>query len=191
MADDLRDRVLDATFAEVDDHGLGGLTVEAVAARAGSSRATIYRHFPGGRDELVATTLRRDVVADAADLEELLVVGVGASMRFLLEHDPLRSILTLEPELLLPQFAFHRLDPILSLASDFAAPHLQRHLPGNRPDVAARAAEYLVRVVLSYCLYPSDHVDPADRASMRRLVRTHLVPALTSTRPSQKGTALP
>jgi len=35
VAGDLRTRVLDATFAEVDDNGLAGLTVEAVASRAG------------------------------------------------------------------------------------------------------------------------------------------------------------
>lgn len=55
------DRVLDATFAEVAAHGLADLTVEAVAVRAGSSRATLYRHFPGGRDELVARTIEREV----------------------------------------------------------------------------------------------------------------------------------
>ena len=36
----LAERVLDATFAEVAEHGLRALTVEAVAVRAGSSRAT-------------------------------------------------------------------------------------------------------------------------------------------------------
>jgi AcrR family transcriptional regulator len=57
----LVDRVLDATYDEVAERGLGALTVEAVAVRAGSSRATVYRHFPGGRDELIDRTIRREV----------------------------------------------------------------------------------------------------------------------------------
>jgi AcrR family transcriptional regulator len=52
-------RVLDATYDEVAEHGLGALTVEAVAVRAGSSRATVYRHFPGGRDELLRAAYAR------------------------------------------------------------------------------------------------------------------------------------
>src|SRR3546814_2658918 len=50
-----------ATYVEVAERGLGALTVEAVAVRAGASRATLYRHFPGGRDELVARTIDREV----------------------------------------------------------------------------------------------------------------------------------
>src|SRR3546814_18949226 len=50
-----------ATYVEVAERGLGALTVEAVAVRAGASRATLYRHFPGGRDELVARPIDREV----------------------------------------------------------------------------------------------------------------------------------
>lgn len=183
-------RVRDATLACVARWGLGKTTLDDIARESGVSRATIYRVFPGGKDALfdavLAAEISRffhtldDVVADAADLEELLVAGVGGSMRFLLDHAALAAVLALEPELVLPQFAFHRLDPVLAMASRFAAPHLERHLPPGRGLDSRRAAEYLVRVVLSYCLHPSDHVDPHDPASVRLLVRNHLVPALTS-----------
>jgi AcrR family transcriptional regulator len=38
--------VLEATFAEVSDTALAGLSVDRVAARAGVSKATIYRRLP-------------------------------------------------------------------------------------------------------------------------------------------------
>jgi len=38
--------VLEATFAEVSQTGLAGLSVDRVAARAGVSKATIYRRWP-------------------------------------------------------------------------------------------------------------------------------------------------
>ena len=46
-------RVLDATLELLADRGLGALTMEAVAQRAGVSKATIYRRWPS-RDHLVA-----------------------------------------------------------------------------------------------------------------------------------------
>ncbi|MCG8914571.1 TetR/AcrR family transcriptional regulator [Actinokineospora sp. PR83] len=40
-----RQQVLDATLAELGEHGYDGLTVEAVAARAGVHRATVHRRW--------------------------------------------------------------------------------------------------------------------------------------------------
>jgi AcrR family transcriptional regulator len=41
-----RQRVLRAALAVLDEHGLAGFTMEAVARRAGASKATLYRHWP-------------------------------------------------------------------------------------------------------------------------------------------------
>ncbi|GAA3343026.1 hypothetical protein GCM10020358_40170 [Amorphoplanes nipponensis] len=41
-----RRRVLEAALAVLDADGLGGFTMEAVARRAGASKATLYRHWP-------------------------------------------------------------------------------------------------------------------------------------------------
>lgn len=41
-----RRRVLQAALAVLDDDGLAGFTMEAVARRAGASKATLYRHWP-------------------------------------------------------------------------------------------------------------------------------------------------
>jgi AcrR family transcriptional regulator len=41
-----RQRVLQAALEVLDDEGLPGFTMEAVARRAGASKATLYRHWP-------------------------------------------------------------------------------------------------------------------------------------------------
>ena len=41
-----RQRVLQAALQVLDQHGLAGFTMEAVARRAGASKATLYRHWP-------------------------------------------------------------------------------------------------------------------------------------------------
>ncbi|MCP4958214.1 MAG: SDR family NAD(P)-dependent oxidoreductase, partial [Actinomycetia bacterium] len=41
-----RERIIDATLTLVDQHGLAGVTMVAVAKTAGVARATLYNHYP-------------------------------------------------------------------------------------------------------------------------------------------------
>src|SRR5262249_55316396 len=53
-----RDAILVAAQAMMAERGIAGLTVSAVARRAGVTRGTAYQHFPS-RDELVTAVLGR------------------------------------------------------------------------------------------------------------------------------------
>lgn len=187
------ERIRAGALACIARSGLTRTTLDDVARQAGVSRATIYRVFPGGKDTLVDAVLGREVRRFFAtlavelgrhhDAESLLVAGIGRALRFLDGHAALHAVLTNEPGLVLPQVAFHRLGPILDGAAAFAAPFLRPHVRPDAADpdeVATEVAELLVRVVLSYALQPSDRVDPYDEASIARLVRAHLLPALTA-----------
>src|SRR6478736_7498839 len=108
----LRDRLLAATYRCVSRFGLAKTTIDDVAKESGLSRATIYRQFPGGRDELLLETVGwelgnyftdlGDHVRDAPDLAELLERGLAYAHRSVTEHEVLRKILDTEPERLLP-----------------------------------------------------------------------------------------
>lgn len=52
----VRRAVLEATLAELAESGYGGLSIEAVARRAGVHKTTVYRHWPD-RDRLVTEAL--------------------------------------------------------------------------------------------------------------------------------------
>jgi AcrR family transcriptional regulator len=56
--------VLEATVAELIEHGYAGLTVEGVAARAGVNRTTLYRRW-GGRDALIVDAVEAFAAAEA------------------------------------------------------------------------------------------------------------------------------
>jgi hypothetical protein len=65
---------------------------------------------------------------------------------------------------------------------------LGRFLPD---DEVRPAAEWIARIVLTYGFNPSPAVDPHDVRSVRRMVRTYLLPALSSRPPDSPAEERP
>src|SRR3954447_3785716 len=53
-----REAILAAALALVGEVGYDRVTVDALAARAGVSKPTIYRRWPGGKQEIVVEAIR-------------------------------------------------------------------------------------------------------------------------------------
>ena len=73
--------VLDAAIELLAEQGYGGFTVEAVAARAGVAKSTIYRRWPGKNELLIGalTTIK-------GPLAELPGGTVEQDLKWLMEH---------------------------------------------------------------------------------------------------------
>jgi len=83
-----RRRVLQAALEVLDEDGLSGFTMEAIARRAGASKATLYRHWPTSGALLVDAmdaTYRPFPVPDTGHLDTDLAELLGAQLT-LLEH---------------------------------------------------------------------------------------------------------
>ena len=182
----LRDRLLAATYRCVARFGLGKTTIEDVVKESGLSRATIYRQFPGGRDELLLETVGwelanyftalADHVRDAPDLFELLERGLVYAQGSVAEHVVLRKILDTEPERLLPLLTVESAKTLPFIA-DFLHPYLVREAEAGRlrdgVDLDG-AAEYLARCILSLINAPG-RWDFGDPAQVREVVRDELL----------------
>lgn len=59
----LEEALLEAAWQEISERGYDEFTIDAVAARAGTSRAVLYRRWPGKQD-LVLAALTRQVRKD-------------------------------------------------------------------------------------------------------------------------------
>jgi AcrR family transcriptional regulator len=182
---DTRQRILEATYECVARWGLSKTTVEDAARQAGLSRATVYRYFPGGRDELVDAVVSwqylqffgslYEEVHGASSLEEVLERGLLFARRQVLDHEVLQKVLQTEPDVLLPKLTVES-NRTVGLISGFLVPYLREH---GLPDGLAvhEAADFLARMILSYISAPG-RWDLSDPYEVRKLVRVELLPGV-------------
>jgi AcrR family transcriptional regulator len=96
--------ILDAALAEYAAGGIDGLTVDNVAARAGVSKATVYRRYPCKSDLVIAAAqqcaderlprtdtgdIKRDLRVALGELQAMMIDPVvGAALRMLIGDAP-------------------------------------------------------------------------------------------------------
>ncbi|HLN43892.1 MAG TPA: TetR/AcrR family transcriptional regulator [Acidimicrobiales bacterium] len=180
--DGTRQRILEATYACVARWGLSKTTVEDAAREAGLSRATVYRYFPGGREELVDAVVSwqhvlffvrlYQEVHGATSLEEVLDRGLTFARRSLLEHEVLQKVLETEPEVLMPKLTVES-NRTVGLIAGFLIPYLHEHGMAEGVEIQ-EAADFLARMILSYISSPG-HWDLGDPEQVATLVRTELL----------------
>lgn len=195
--DPLEARIVEAMLDCIGRWGVAKTTADDIARTAGVSRATMYRAFPGGKgvafEALLQHEARRffELVTTRLDaartLEDLVVAGALEAASFLSHHQALRYVMAHEPQLVMPWFAFHRLEPALRISTSFTAPHLRRFLPDDH--TARTRAEWLVRILLSYAAHPAPWLDLTDEASVRRFVTIYVLPVLSAAPHLNPGTA--
>jgi AcrR family transcriptional regulator len=93
--DGARQRMLAAALEVLDEAGLAGFTMEAVARRAGASKATLYRRWPTTGALLIDAmdaTFRPFPVPDTGTVESDVAAILTAFVQ-LMEHTPLPRLL--------------------------------------------------------------------------------------------------
>jgi AcrR family transcriptional regulator len=180
----MEQRVLDATKSCCEKWGVEKVTIDDIASEARVSRATLYRLFPGGKDVLFEALRVRELedffarLADhldlAVDLEDLLVRTVVAATHDLRDDQHLAAMLALSPGDTLGGLTVDGLPRIIRVATVFLMPLVDAYLPRRE---SARLVELLARLVISYFLAPSDHVDLGDPESARTFITTFILPA--------------
>ena len=148
MEHDVRTRILEGTYACVAAQGIARTSLADAARVAGVSRATLYRYFPGGRDELIGAVIGFEVVRffmrlaetvqDADDLEQLLVDGIVFAHRAIEEHEVLQRVLATEPELVVPRLTLESRN-LIELICGFLVPRIAAsRLPRRNGDSGGR-----------------------------------------------------
>jgi AcrR family transcriptional regulator len=184
-----RVRIVDGALRCLARQGLAKTTVDDIAREASLSRATVYRTFPRGKEEILAAVVETEVarffsalavaMGGANDLEDVLVAGMVETARRLREHGAFTYLLTNEPGVVLPYLTFAKLDRVLLAAADLAAPFFARWL---EPEQASRAVEWAGRIVLAYLYDNESGTDLVDPEDTRALVRAFVLPGILALR---------
>lgn len=189
MGGGLREHILEAAYACLGRHGLARTTVEDVARQAQVSRATVYRYFPGGKEQLLRDTVNWEAsrfldrlaaaTADAADFATLLEDALMFAHRAVDEHDVLQHMLATEPATIISQLTIGA-DRLVGLLTLWLAPHVAAAdlRPGTTVDAAGG---YLARMMLSFIGAPGQW-DLGDRSQVATLVRTEFLAGILDTR---------
>jgi len=179
-----RERLLEATYACVARYGIAKSTVEDVAREAKVSRATVYRIFPGGKDELVRETVRWEAtrffadlglaIEHAPDFTTTIVEAIVFARKALSEHAVLQKILETEPGLLLPYLTVDD-QRLRGLVSAFLEPHLRPEADRLAPGVdIAGVCDHVARLVMSF-MGAAGSWDLENQGEVRRLVESQLL----------------
>lgn len=187
----LDERILDAALELVGRWGVNKTSVADVAKTTGCGRATLYRVFPGGKQELFAALGSREAaryvesvvraIDRAEDLTDALTDAVVVATLELRRHDAFQFVLEHEPGLLLPYLGFGQVDRLYRLAAVIVGPHLERFLAADR---AAWAAEWVTRLLITFVFSPTEGADLADRRQAADLVSNFIVPAFSPSSPT-------
>lgn len=188
-ADTTRDRIVEAAAACFTQYGVSKTTVEDIAAAAGLSRATVYRAFTGGRDELILSVVLRDLAAFLDHLadrlkrertaEAAIVEGILDAVAWVRDAPQVSPFLA-------PDSAGHAqavvaaaAERVLELCCDYVRPYFDGAQREGmlRPGIDVEGSmEFLFRIISSMVVMPRERNGEATR----RFLRTYVVPVLAA-----------
>jgi len=185
----IESRFLDAAVRCLQRDGIRRTTMVRVADEAGVSRAWLYRHYPDKSTLLGAALVRQDedFWAQAQVLiarRRGLVAQVTEAVRYSRARQPDALVLrlrTTEPAALAEILGAGLREALPGMAQ-FWHPYLEaaRERGEVRADLnISRAAEWLMRIVLSLVTVPGEAVDVDDASSVTRFVEEFLIAGLS------------
>lgn len=179
--------LLDAAACCIARWGVAKTTAADIAAEAGCSRATLYRRFPGGKDQWLQAVVEReagDVVAEVLgkvartdDLTQAVAVAVSGAIGAMWRRPVLSRLLEHERDLVLPEVLMDRASPIYATLGDVVAPAFM-HLCDA--ETAQAIGEWGARLVVARVLQPgqSDGLAVEEHDVVAHLAATYLLPGL-------------
>ena len=184
-------RILDAGERCIRRLGLQRFSMADVATQAGVSRGSVYRYFPD-RDALTGAVLERTARRFVASSEaavrrrRTLASQVGEAAVFIRAHlrdEVLSLYLPGESETLLATLLAAKIEGLLAGWIEFWRPFLadarrRGEIRGDLDD--SEAAEWIVRMMLSFAVMPSAVVDLDDADAVRDYVSRYVVRGLAA-----------
>lgn len=136
-AHEARIRVLDAAEALFASRGFDSVTLRDISTELGLTHASLYYHFPGGKEELFAEVMERNIRRHGEGLAAAMAAG-GPSLRgrlegaasWLLSQPPMDLIRMAQTDL--PALPPERARRLMDLVYELILKRLQSELEASR-----------------------------------------------------------
>jgi AcrR family transcriptional regulator len=177
---DRRQDLLSAAAQRFVADGIRATTMEDIARDAGAGKATLYRYF-GNKDAVIDALLEREserfargvelaaAAVEDADAVARLEAAFVAGVRFFVDHPLLVRDRDEEPAVLLPRVTADGGPMVRRGLALFANLIAEGIATGELRRVdAVAAAEVVIRLILSYFVFPPMHVrvdDPVEAST--------------------------
>lgn len=145
--------------------GISKISLEDIAREAGTSRATLYRMFPGGKEQLFFAVvvhelarLRAELVRDATlrqSPHEFLAGAIWTANCFLNGHEVLAFLQLHEPGVVLDAVSFGAFGRMLAVTEAAIGDVFEDHLGL----LGGPALEWALRVLLTYSWSPAEWLE--------------------------------
>lgn len=178
----VRERILLAAGRCLTENGVSDVSLQVIAREAGLARATLYRHFPDGRDQLVNDLVAFEVqrffgdlyrsVEGLTSLEHVLERGLRFAHRAVGAHYLLQTMLRDDPSMLEPALSTS-IGPIEHRIAEIFVPFLAA---GPRQQTQA---DFLSRMSIEY-ISTQGRWDFDNTVQLRHLVRDELLASLSA-----------
>ncbi len=193
-----RERLIDAAEACFERYGVAKTTLEDVASAAHVSRGTVYRYFEGGRDEIVLAVVMREAdrfekmlaerMRRVRDISRMPVEGIIFTLKTVRTNP--RLALLFAPEVAGQTGAFVGASSVVhARVRNFLAPLMDAGKKQGivRKDLTAdEAAEWMIRLVVSFVSVPDGRSDADERRFLDKFVRpAFLMPSARPKRPAE------
>jgi len=197
--EDARERLIDAAEGCFEHYGVAKTTIEDIAATARVSRATVYRYFDGGRDEIMLEFLVREArrflgrlaerVAHEPDTASALTEGIAFTVESATRDPTLRLLFAPEVAGQTGSIAGAS-TALLDLTREFLRPLVGDTRPIGRLRDGLDlddAADYVLRIIVSLLCVPLPPGRWGDAAGLRRYILAFVVPGLGGADPQGPG----
>lgn len=185
-----RSRLVDAAQACFERFGVSKTTLDDIAAEAGVSRATVYRYFEGGREEVILSVVLRETraflqtlvrrISNEASPGDAIVEAVVQTVANV-DHNPQMALLFSADSAGQTTALAGRSTVLFDVSRDFLGPLFESAAEAGqlREGVTVEdATEFVLRMVLSLLSVPGPRRRTANQ--QRAFVRTYCAGALVS-----------
>ncbi len=179
------DKILESAYRCLSKFGYSKTSMDDIAKEGRCSRATLYRLFPNGKDQIIAEVVAVNteiafnklklVVQESKSLREAVILSVECAIGILEKNEALQTVVVFDPEYILPFLAFEKMDQIFKKIAELGSPLFDLWLSKSN---SMKLAEWLARIIFAYFGSTSEQLKLNQTKALEEFIDKFVMPGI-------------